>query len=229
MLQLRETRITYSKHENVQSGVVIPEEGMALVYVKENGETKVTVSSGASGEIFAGVSWSRNTAPASVPFVQEEKVSTANSIELVRAPIAGQLNVKVAGAQKDIVNVAPADASEVQLSGKNLIFFAGEAGKAVVAQFLYVPTVPEARTIIGDGPHGGLSSTSQSVIGVLKDAQFATNFFDASQDWSDAMFVKTGPGGTFVPGTANDHADGVIVKVSPSGANPFLVLSAKVA
>lgn len=229
MLQLRETRITRTKHENVLSGVIIPEEGMALVYVKENGETKVTLSSGAAGELFAGVSFSRNVAPASLPFVQETSVPASETLELVRTPNAGQLNVKVGGVQKDVVASAPADATEVQLSGRVLTFFAGEKNKSVRAQFTYAPTVVEARAVIGDGPHGGLSSTSQSVIGTLKDASFATNMFDASADWSDAMFVKTGAGGTFVPGTAGDHVTNVIVRNSPNGANPFLVLSVNVA
>lgn len=230
MLQLRETRISYTAHENVLSGVIIPEEGMACVYVKENGETKVTLSSGADGEVFAGVSFSRNTAPASLPHVQEQAIPSANTVELVRTPIAGQLNVKVNGVQKTVVSSAPADADEVQLSGRVLRFFAGEAGKEVTAQFLYVPTVIEARTVIGDGPHGGLSSTAQGVIGLLKNAQFATNFFDASADWSNAMFVKLAAGGTFtVAADASEAIAGVVVKNGPSAANPFLVLSANVA
>lgn len=229
MLQLRETRITRTKHENVLSGVIIPEEGMALVYVKENGETKVTLSSGAANEIFAGVSFSRNVAPASMPFVQEASIPVAETLELVRTPNAGQINVKVAGVQKDVVSAAPADATEVQLSGRTLVFFAGEKGKSVTAQFTYAPTVVEARSVIGDGPHGGLSSTSQSVIGTLKDAFFATNMFDASADWADAMYVALGAGGTFVPGTLASHIPNVMVRNSPNAANPFLVLSVNVA
>lgn len=229
MLQLRETRIVKSKHENVMSGVIIPEEGMALVYAKDNGETKVTLSSGAEGEIFAGVSFSRNTAPASLPHVQESFVPASRTVELVRTPIAGQLNVKVAGEQKTVVSTAPASAAEVQLVGRNLSFYAGEENKGYVAQFLYTPTVAEARTIIGDGPHGGLSSTAQSVIGLVKDAYIATNHFDASADWSDAMFVKLAAGGTFTVGTDEDHVANVIVRNGPNASNPFLVLSINVA
>lgn len=229
MLQLRETRIVLTKHANVLSGHIIPEEGMALVYVKEDGETKVALSTGAAGEIFAGVSQSRNSPPAALPFVQEGVIPAAEAVELPRTPIAGQLLVVVAGAQKTIVTGAPADASEVQLVGRNLVFFAGEKAKGYKAQFLYAPTVTEARTVIGDAPIGGLSSSAQGVIGRLLDADFATNMFDASADWTDAMYVKTGPGGTFVPGTANDHIEGAVVKNAPSAANPFLALSINVA
>lgn len=229
MIQLRETRIVKSKHEAVMPGVIIPEEGMACVYAKDGGETKVTLSSGADGEIFAGVSFSRNTAPASLPHVQESFIPVNRTVELVRAPIAGQLNVKVAGEQVDVVTTAPANAGEVQLAGRNLKFFAGEENKGYTAQFLYTPTVTEARAVIGDGPHGGLSSTAQSVIGLLKDAYIATNAFDASVDWSDAMFVKLAAGGTFTVGTADDNVPNVIVRNAPNASNPFLVLSINVA
>ena len=229
MLQSRETRITRTKHANVVSGHVIPEEGMALVYVKEDGETKVQLSTGAAGEIFAGVSQSRNSPPAALPFVQEGVIPAVEAVELPRTPIAGQLLVRVAGTQKTIVTGAPADATEVQLSGRSLVFFAGERAKGYSAQFLYAPTVTEARTVIGDAPIGGLSSTAQGVIGRLLDAEFSTNMFDASADWTDVMFVKTGPGGTFVPGTANDRIQNAIVKNAPNSGNPFLALGINVA
>lgn len=229
MLQLRETRIVRNKHENVLPGVIIAEEGIALVFVKDGGETKVQPSTGAANEVFAGVSLSRNTAPASLPFVQEAVVGNTGVVELVRAPIAGQLNVKANGEQLTIVNTAPANADEVQVSGRNLVFHADRKGASYTAQFLYAPTVTEARAVIGDGPIGGLSSTAESVIGVLKDAQVGTNFFDASADWSDAMFVKLGANGTFTVGTQNDHVPGVIVKNAPNAGNPFLVISIMVA
>ena len=229
MLQLRETRVIRSTHSPVLSGALIPEEGMALVYEKENGETKVKLSTGVAGELFAGVSLSRNTAPGSLPYVQETVVPANGILELVRAPIAGQLLVKVAGVAVAVGAVAPLDATAVQLSGSQVKFFAGQAGKTVTAQFLYVPSVIEARSVIGDGPIGGLASTAQDVIGVIKDAQFATNAFDAAVDWSVALYAKTGPGGRFTVGTLADHIFNVVVKNAPSAASPFLVLGMTVA
>lgn len=229
MLQLRETRIIRTTHSPVLSSVLVPEEGMALVYEKENGETKVKLSAGVAGELFAGVSISRNIHPGSLPYVQEATVPATGTIELVRAPIAGQLLVKLAGQQLTVVSGAPADATEVQLSGATLVFAAGQAGKSAMAQFLYVPSVIEARSVIGDGPVGGLASTAESIIGVIKDAEFATSMFDASQDWSNTLYAKTGPGGTFAPGTAADHIFNVVVKNAPNASSPFLVLGMTVA
>ena len=71
MLQLRETRIIRSLPERVAPGVVIPEEGIPLSYVKVDGETCVQPCTGAGVEIFAGVSLSRNSPPAALPMVVE--------------------------------------------------------------------------------------------------------------------------------------------------------------
>ncbi len=228
MLQQRTTRTVRSRFNDVMSGEIIHEEGMALVYVKEDGSTKVKLSSGAAGEIFAGVSQSRNSPPAFLPFVQEQAVPTSKSMQLVRVPVAGQLFVSLNGTQAPIVAGAPA-AGEAGLSGTTLTFNTADVGANVFAQFLYTPTVLEARQVIGDPPIGGLSSTPQQRIGTLHDAELGTNMFDASIDWSDVFYAKTGPGGTFTAGTEADHTPGVIVKVAPSAANPFLVLAVQVA
>lgn len=229
MLQLRNTRIHSSRHATVLSSVVIEEEGQALVWVKEDGETKVKPSAGVAGEIFAGVSLSRNIAPGMHPLVQEGSLAGNASAVLSRTPIAGQLLVKIDGVKKTVVSSAPADATEVQLSGANLYAHASMANKPFVAQMLYVPSVLEARSIVGDGPVGGLASSVIGNIGRLCVAEFGTSYFDASEDWSDVTFVKLGANGTFVPGTEADHIPNVVVKNTPNAQSAFLVLSINVA
>jgi len=228
MLQLRETRIVLTQISDVLSGHVVAEEGVALAYVKEGAETKVQTSTGVAGEIFAGVSLSRNVPPAVLPLVIDGLIATDNTFELPRNPIAGQLLVKINDVEATIVPGTPVAADEVQV-GNLVLNFTGVAGAKVSVQMMYSPTVIEARSIIGDAPIGGLSSTAQGSIGVIKDAIIGTNMYDASVDWSAAMFVKLAAGGTFTVGTLLDHIPNVIVKVSPSAANPFLVLSLNVA
>jgi hypothetical protein len=228
MLQLRETRIVRSSHMPVLSSQIIEEEGMALVYVKELGETKVQKSTGAAGEVFAGVSLSRHSHPGQLPYVQDQVVPASNVVTLARTPIPGQLLVRLNGTICTLVAAAPAAATEVQLVGADLHFNAA-AGKTVSAQFQYTPTVIEARTVLGDAPIGGLSSSAEGVIGQLKDAVLGTNHFDASADWSNAMFAKLAANGSFTVGTDADHLQNVVVHNSPNAANPFLVLSINVA
>lgn len=228
MLVLKDTRIITNLPHDVATGHVIPEEGMALVYVKEGAETKVRTSQGQAGEIFAGVSFSRNTPPSFLPMVIEAVVDADNTLELPRNPLAGQVRVVIDGTPATIVAGAPAAPDEIKVGNLELIFN-GSAGLPVVVQMMYELTVTEARSIIGDAPVGGLASTALGSIGVLKNAIFGTNFFDSSADWSSALYVKTAANGMFTVGTALDHIPNTIVKNSPNAANPFLVLSTNVA
>lgn len=230
MLQQRETRLVRTRFNKLLSGEVIAEEGIALVYAKENGETVVKKSTGVNGEIFAGVSQARNAPPAFLPIVQEGTVAADHKIQLLRTPTPNQMLLKVAGVQVELVSSAPADATEAQLSGTSIVLHNSvPLATSYVVQYMYTPTVLEARQQVGDAPIGGLSTTPQGVVGTLVDAQFATNMYDASVDWHDAFYVKTAPGGTFTVGTVNDHIPNAIVKNAPSGANAFLVLSIQVA
>ncbi len=246
MLQLRETRIVNSQPNDVLTGHIIPEEGLALAYVKEGADTKVQLSTGAQDEVFAGVSFSRNCPPAVLPVVLEGVVNADAQFVLPRNPVAGQLLVQLSGQSnpQTIVVGAPGGLDEVQVIPLALQFLAstgtppagGAEGLAVRVQFLYSPTVQEARSIIGDAPIGGLPSSAQGSIGVLKNAIIGTNSYDASVDWSNALFVKTlaaggdaSKRGVFTVGTAGDHIPNVVVRVAPSAANPFLVLSLNVA
>jgi hypothetical protein len=144
---------------------------------------------------------------------------------LARVPIAGQLLVLVNGVKKTIAGEAPASAAAVQLVGNNITFFAGEAAKTLDVQYLYTPTVIEARSLIGDAPAGGLASTALGVIGVVKQASISTNFFDASADWTNVMYVALAANGTVTPGTLGTHEPGIVVMRAPAAANPFLGLS----
>jgi len=219
------TRIFNTETRAVMPSAVIAEEGIALVEDIDGGETKVRPSTGANGEIFAGVSMSRNTPPAVLPNVEEGLIPAGLSVKLARTPISGQLLVKVAGIKLTIVAGAPIDATEVQLSGDVLTFFAGEDSKRLDVQYMYEPSIREARTMLGDAPIGGLSSTTQSIIGVLSRGEFATNMFDASVDWSTALQVKLGANGVFTTTGNGTLLTNVVIRNRPNSANSMLVLA----
>lgn len=226
MLLLRETRVVTSKHEPVATGAVLREEGVVLAYVKEDGTTKVQPCTGVAGEIFAGVNIARNAPPGVLPMVNEGNIAADGTFELSRAPIAGQLLVKVDGVKFDVVTGAPG-AGEVQIDSTSLVFPVSEANKSLFAQLMYTPTVIEASTIVGNIPAAGIPQSD--TVGVLKEAQIGTNFFDAAVDWSDAMYVKLAAGGMFTKGTIGDHVPNVVVKNSPSSSTPFLVVNMNIA
>ena len=232
MLNLRETRITLNRHANVLPGVVIPEEGTALVYVKKDGETFVQPSTGAAGELFAGISMERNLPPRSMPFISEYELTDTGVLQLPRTPIAGQIAV-IEGTDVRTVTIGdehPTGANAV-LDGDQLLFDTASAeGRVVRVQMLYVPDMEEARTYVGDAPFGGQASAITGVIGRILDGEVATTCVDVSKDWTNALRVVLGADGRFAPHSGSAvPVPQVVVKNSPNASNPFLILSINVA
>ena len=118
-------------------------------------------------------------------------------------------------------------AGEVKISGTTLQFLTTQAGKAIFAQFMYHPSVVEATAILGNLPTAGVPLAD--TVGVLKEAQIGTSFFDASADWSNALYVKLAAGGTLTVGTEADHVNNVVVKNAPNASSPFLVVNINIA
>lgn len=232
MLNLRETRITLNRHANVLPGVVIPEEGTALVYVKKDGETFVQPSTGAGGELFAGLSLERNLPPRSMPFIQEYELSETGIIKLPRTPIAGQIAV-IEGS--DVRSVTTGDehptGDNAVLNGDELLFDTDTAeGRVVRVQMLYVPDMEEARTYVGDAPFGGQASAITGVIGRILDGEVATTCVDVSKDWTNALQVVLAADGRFAPYSGSGTPiPQVVVKNTPNASNPFLILGINVA
>ena len=223
MIDQKFTSVFNTEHRPVETGVLIADEGIALVFVKEGSSTVVRPSTGAAGEIFAGVSTSRNVPPLFLPLVLDSVAGA--DIVLPRTPLASQILVRLDGSAATIVAGAPAAAGEVQIDDMDVNFHAADIGKELTIQMMYEPTVSEARQIKGDMPVGGLSSSAQGVIGMIVRGDVATSYFDASADFSGALTVKLGAGGLFTVGGAGTTVPGCTVQEAPSAANPTLVLA----
>ena len=231
MLVQKYTRFFNTEHRDVEPGVVIEEEGIALVYTKVNGRTYVRPSTGAAGEVFAGFSVSRNSTPKYLPKILAGKlIPDSGVIDLGRIPLTGQILVKVGGVSGSVLEVSANEpvAGKVQLQGQKLFFFQGtpadgsnpavigDIGKEVYVQFIYEPTVAEARTIIGDGPIGGLPSTNQERIGIAaRMEELGTTYYDASADWSGVFNPKLGADGRLTTGGSGTTLQNVIVMETP--------------
>ena len=222
------TRTFNTEFRDVEPGLVLNEDGQALVYSKVNGRTYVRPSQGVTGEIFAGISVNRNTPPSFLPkIVSDVVVPESAVVDLGRIPLNGQLLVKVDGDVLDVVSSAPTE-GKVQSVGGKLYFFAGtpenggtpavpgDQGKELYVQFMYEPTVSEAKTIRGDAPIGGLSSSELERIAVLTRAEsVATTFYDAAADWSTAIKPKLGVDGKFTTTGNGETLNTVIVMQTP--------------
>jgi hypothetical protein len=223
MIEQKYTRVFHTEHRPVETGVVFEDEGMAAVFVKEGDATVVRPSTGVAGEIFAGISLSRNVPPMFVPHVIEGKLRGVVSVQLPRVPLAGQILVKLDGVKLAIKAAAPASVAEVQLVADTLNFHADADGKDLFVQFMYEPTISEARMFKGDVAIGGLSSAAQGIIGLITLGDVATTYFDASADWSGALQANLGPNGIFTVGGAGAVVGTVMG--APSSSNPKLVIS----
>lgn len=215
MIVQKYSRLFRTEHFDVQAGVVIEEEGTALVFVQEGGKTVVRPSTGAAGEVFAGFSQSRNSPPTYIPHAFNSAVPASLVVELPRTPLAGQILVKLDGVKADIVAGAPAASGEVQLVANVLTFHADDAASALYVQFIYEPTLAEARTILGDMPIGGLASTYQGVIGATLHGTVATTMYDASVDWSGVVNPTLGVDGRLTVGGVGTKLTNVQVMQTP--------------
>lgn len=225
MLVQKFTRIVLTEHRPVETGAIIAEEGMALVWAKEGKQTVVRPSTGAAGEVFAGVSLSRNAPPQFIPYVSETVVPESLTVELPRLPVSGQLLVRVGANAAAIKAGDPAAAGEAKLSATTLKFHADDVGKPLFIQTMYEPTTSEARQLLGDAPIGGLSSSPQNIIGMITRGDVATTFYDAASDFDGAFNVRLGPDGRFTTAGQGTLLTNVVVATAPGADNTALVLS----
>ena len=226
MLQLRESRILRSLPESLLPGVDAPkEEGGALAYVKgDDGETYVRPSTGADGEIFAGIGFGRQMPPTLVPISDVAVVSDAGTVTLPRAPSGDQISFI------DAVTGQAIDKAAYSVSGLVATFDAAYKNKALNFVLRFVPTIDEARAILGDLPFGGNAFGNTGSINAMKQGSAGTSMFDAGADWTTAMGVKLGADGNFEPAkNAAEAIPGVVVKNSPNVGNAYLVLNLNVA
>ncbi len=238
MLNLKQTRFGNSQHLPVVDGVTIMDEGLALVAIMVNGDMKVKPSAGVAGEVFAGISFSRNSIATSAPSVIEQVVPASLGIPLGRAATAGQISIVLTdvatgiAVAATIVSVAPASANEVQMTtAGNLVFFAGRAGSKVRVVFQYTPTAVEGQALKGNMPLGLLPASVYGIVGVLTNMQeVSTSCYDASVDWTGAttagapQTVKLGANGLFTVGGTGTSVPNCTILHAPSVDSPFLTL-----
>lgn len=224
MISQKYSRFVLTEHRKVMSGVDIAEEGKALVYDKEGLDTVVRPSTGAEGEIFAGISLTRNSPPATLPWVGENNVPASLTMQLPRTPLSSQIMVKLNGIKAKLVASTPAAAGEVQLVKDVLTFHVDDEKKAYFVQMQYTPSVQEAAQVLGAFPIGGLAAQAQGVVGVTNKGDIATSFFDPSADFQTALKVRLGADGRFTTGGQGTELDNVVIVTAPSADNATLVL-----
>jgi hypothetical protein len=230
MLLLNATTIVKTSSAALVPASNITEEGLALVYVRINGELAVQPSTGVAGEEFAGFAIARNAPPAHLPNVETGVVPVGGSILLHRLPAAGQILVKVDGEILELTaaGTQPTDEAKADVSGATVRFAAAAAGASYTVQYMYEPTVSEAAFMTGNIPVGGYAANVMDVVAFVEIGDIATNLFDASKDWSTVMHPRLGAGGLLTTDGPGTPLPNVLVKSVPSQSSQgFLVVTAR--
>jgi len=228
MLNYRGTIFTQTDSSKVATGEIINEEGAALVILREGSSSVIQESKGASGEIFAGFSYERTRRPSILAAI-EEGVIADSIIRLGRTPEPGKIAIWVAGTEItiEVGADAPDDATTVNLNGSEILTHADMNDKDFIVQYLYEPTVSEAR-LFGEGNEFSATPASADigVCGRILGGVVSTNFFDIDADWSDEtkMHPSLGADGRLTIGGPGTELTNLIIKEAPRSDSAFLTV-----
>jgi len=221
MLLFQNSRIIQSTERPVAAGATVAAEGQALVNDTTGGVHGVKPSTGASGEIFVGVSIAQQLTPLYLPSIERATVTAGLTVTTLNTPVAGTL--RVYNVTKAAVVAAGSSAGQYGISGNVITVVTG--GTTVAADVLevsyrYSPTTLQARAIQGDIPAGGAASLTLNSVGVVLSGDVYTTEFDTSVDWTAANpAIKVGANGLFtIGGSGATVPNAYIVKVPTFGS-----------
>lgn len=229
MINYQKTRFTKTDSSAVESGVMISEEGLALIAKREGADLVIRPSQGAAGEVFAGFSYERTSRPDVLAMVAESVVVVNETFLMARAPIAGQLAVFIDGTKVtvDLAAEAPVDGTTVNMDGQELYFHASAAGKSLRVQMRYTPSLEEARTY-GEGNEFGDTPASYEVgvCGRVVGGTLSTTAWDPAADWADEskLHPVLGADGLLTIGGSGTELKNLIIKTAPSQGNPYITV-----
>lgn len=232
MLNFVQTRFNSMRSTDLMPGSAITEEGMCLALVRHMGTTVCRESQGTAKETFGGFSLETTLRPEILPRIETVTVSAEGKHTLGRPFISGQIALVLADGS--VVTAfedkedKPADATTVSFQGEDLIFADELIGTTVTVQYLYEPTIAEARSIQGEGngythmqPSVEVGKISRIVGGIV-----STNQFDIMANWNDDSVIhpSMGAGGKLTVGGSGTLVTEVVIMEAPTGDNGFLTV-----
>ena len=230
MLNLSACTIIETRPVELAEGITSLQEGCALVYVLENGISKMKPSRGAAGEFYAGVSLGNPVIPTRSNKIEQVKVPAASpyTVTLARAPLADPfVAVEAAGANPRVVlaKAGAASATEYAISGSVVTFHSSFAGRTVTVMYPYSISYSEVvQGIAGFDASRVTDLTSVPTFGCIAVGEVFTDMFDPSVDWasfSSSNRIKLAANGMFTIGGSGTTVEGVVTAV-PSVTNGYL-------
>lgn len=225
MIKYIATRFHRTDSKPLAAGSAINEEGTSLVFIKENGKLVVKPSTGAAGEIFAGVSTGVRRKPKYLNKVENHTVTATGVVELSRTPVIA--GVWLDGTQVASIGatpVVPTDDGEANLLGNKLYAKAGQAVKVI---YQYEPTVTEAQQEVGDLPINGDGESATGMYSFVILGTVATTMFDVTSDWTGVVNPRLGADGRFTAKGSGTLLANVFVENAPTAEADYLELSIK--
>jgi hypothetical protein len=232
MIKQQSTRIRNSLHRDVALGYDIKNEGVALVYVLENGVGKVKPAGGISGEKFAGISLSQTQVPDSIARIDSFTLAGDASVTLNRGNvISGQILVLLDGT-KLTATTGSVDAGKYKITLLTGVIELNTSDtgspsntKTLSVQYRYTPTVTEAIQIQGNGPVGGVTGASSlGVVGVIVDGDVATDQYDSSDNWAAGGPIYLGGSGMFTLKSGGTELKNANILSIPALGSAFLTI-----
>lgn len=229
MLYFPQTSIEISRERPVAQGSQITAEGAALVSSLSGGVYGVKQSTGAAGEVFAGVSINSVTSLTQAPKIEEAVLGNTNALYLAADPLPGTILVTRKDTGAVLTAAATADATHYAISATNakkFIFDVSLQGVAVNVVYAYAPTLVQAMALQGNTLPGGPAGQYLGQVGVITRGDAYTDQWDTSADWSTAVGVVLLANGKFGPtATAANATRGIQIIELPSAGRSYLGLN----
>lgn len=231
MINYQKTRFTNTDSSAVESGVLINDEGLALIAKREGENMVVAPSMGQANEVFAGFSYERTRRPEVLGNVEAGTVVFADqpAIKLARVPNAGAVAVFIDGSKVDVDagTGAPAAATAVNLDGDMIYFHGDHDGKSFRVQYHYTPSLEEARSY-GEGSEFGQTPPSYEVgvVGRITGGIVDTTAWDPEADWADesVMHPSLGENGLLTVGGSGTKLTNLLIKRAPMNGSAYLTV-----
>ena len=226
MLELNKCKIIETNSAHPASGVSSLEEGVALVYVLEDGEVKVQGSTGAAGERFAGFAQIRHVTPNTAVASSVSTVPTAAPYEVTLAstPRTGEIRVTIDGTAAAGTGAA---AGAYGIAANVLTFDAADAGKTLEVAYRYDLTVAQANMLFGVNATSQDFGSNFSVNFVSTGDVFISNY-NITDDWSDTTAdIKLDADGNISTSSAAGTVLDAMVISTPAQSGGFLGIRLK--
>jgi hypothetical protein len=224
MLRYELSKIVDTTEKPVAVGATVTAEGQALVNDAVGGGVKP--STGAAGEIFAGISMAQQLTPLALPKVDRFVVAADKTITLSSLPLAGTLRVTRTDTGAVVAAAAlTGDGLKYTLAGAVITVDPASVGITLEVTYRYAPTTLQVKVIQGDIPPGGAAALLIGSVGMVTKGDVVTTEFDTAADWSTvsaSVPIKLAANGLFTVGGSGATVAGAYVVKLPSADAPFL-------